>query len=167
MTPVGWADLPDLVALKSDPRAFAVMLGGVRTPQIAAEELAADIALWAERGYGLWAVRGVKPERFVGLVGLQERPDGRGVAVRFALMPNEQGFGYASEAAGAAVRFGHERAGLARIVAVAREDNFGSRTVLGAIGMRECERFSRDGVELLVFESVAAVPCAVTEHIKS
>ncbi len=154
LSPVGWVDLADLIRLKGDPRAYAVMLGGVRTPGMVADELAAEISAWSERGYGMWSVRTCDDGRFVGLVGLQERADGRGVALRFALMPNEQGHGYASEAAGAALRFGHDRAGLTRIVAAAREDNFGSRTVLGAIGMTECERFQRDGVMLLVFESV-------------
>jgi RimJ/RimL family protein N-acetyltransferase len=160
MRPVGWADLADLVALKGDPRSFATMLGGVRGPNQVATELAEDISAWSAHGFGMWAVRGmgpnrsVGPNRFVGLVGLQDRPDGRGVAMRFALRPEEQGLGYASEAAGAALRFGHERAGLKRIIAVARDDNFGSRTVLGAIGMRECEVFKRNNVRLLVFESV-------------
>ena len=29
LTPVSGADLPDLIAIKADPRVFAVMLGGV------------------------------------------------------------------------------------------------------------------------------------------
>ena len=154
MSPVGWADLADLVALKGDPRSFAVMLGGVRGPGVVADELADDITRWARCGFGMWAVRAVEPTRFVGLVGLEERPDNRGVGLRFALRPVEQGHGFASEAAAAALRFGHERAGLTRIVGIAREDNFASRTVLGAIGMTVCETFRRDGVVLLVYESV-------------
>lgn len=154
MRPVGWADLADLIALKSDPRSFAAMLGGVRSPWVVADELASDIAAWPAYGFGMWVLRGINSDRFMGLVGLQQRDDGRGVAVRFALVPQEQGHGYASEAASAALRFGHERANLRRIVAVSREDNFGSRTVLGAVGMRICETFFRDEVSLLVFESV-------------
>ena len=154
LRPVGWADLADLTTLKGDPRAYAVMLGGVRAPARVAEELAEEIASWAQHGYGIWAVRTRDDGRFVGITGLQERADGRGVAMRFALMPDEQGQGFASEAAGAALRFGHDRAGLARIVAAAREDNFASRTVLGAVGMTPCERFVRDGVTLILFESV-------------
>ena len=63
---------------------------------------------------------------------------------------------YASEAAAAVLRFAHERAGLARVVAVARLANIGSRTVLGAIGMREVEHFVRDGEEMVMFASEAA-----------
>ena len=60
-----------------------------------------------------------------------------------------------AEAAGAALRFAHERAGVRRVVAVARADNVSSRQVLGGIGMRECGAFERAGVPMLVFESVS------------
>ncbi len=153
LTPVAWPDLPDLIALKSDPRVFAVMLDGVRGPVRAAEELAADIAFWAARGYGIWTLRDAAGDAFLGLTGLMERADGRGVALRFALWPEARGRGLAREAAGAALMFGHEIAGLARIVAVARADNIGSRTVLGAIGMVERARFVRDGTEMVLYDS--------------
>ena len=75
------------------------------------------------------------------MTGVHERPDGRGFGLRFALRPQARGHGFAREAAGAALRFAHEQAGLARVVAVARETNFDSRTVLGAIGMRPADKF--------------------------
>ena len=154
MRPVSYVDLPDLVRLKGDPLVFAVMLGGVRTPEQTARELADDIAFWGQHGCGMWTVRGAADETFLGLVGLHGRPDGRGVALRFALHAHAQGRGYASEAAGAALRFAQDRAGLERVIAVARASNIGSRQVLGAIGMVECERYERDGYEVLVFESL-------------
>ena len=154
LRPVGYGDLAALVELKADPRVFAVMLGGVRTPEQTARELAEDIAFWGAHGAGMWTVRAAEGEAFLGLVGLHGRPDARGVALRFALHPDAQGRGYASEAAGAALRFAHARAGLVRVIAVARESNIGSRQVLGAIGMVECETYARDGYEVLVYESV-------------
>lgn len=153
MRPVSWDDLDDLRALKSDPEVFAVMLGGARTPALVAEELAEDIAFWGALGAGMWSVREVGTELFVGYVGLHDRPDGRGIALRFALAPALQGRGYASEAAAAALRFGHERAGLTRIVALAREANFASRMVLGNIGMVECGSIMREGYRVIVYES--------------
>jgi RimJ/RimL family protein N-acetyltransferase len=155
LTPVGGADLPDLRAIKSDPRVFAVMLGGVRNAAETADDLARDVAAWAIHGYGLWTIREAANGRFVGLTGLQNRPDRLGVGLRFAVWPELQGRGFAREAAGAALRFGHDRAGLQRIVAVARESNFGSRTILGSIGMTVCQRFTRDEVVMVMFESVA------------
>jgi RimJ/RimL family protein N-acetyltransferase len=154
MTPVHGADLPDLRAIKADPRVFAIMLGGVRDAIRAAEELAEDVALWGRNGYGLWSLRTVADHRFVGIAGLEDRADGRGVALRFALWPEAQGRGLAREAAAAALRYGHQDAGLDRIVAVARETNFASRMVLGAIGMTLAEEFVQAGQPMTLYESV-------------
>ncbi len=153
MAPVGYWDLAELVALKGDARAYALMLGGVRGRVEVAEELAAEIAAWGRLGFGMWSVRALRG-RFLGVAGLAERPDGRGVGLRFAFWPQARGVGLASEAAAAALNYAHDVAGLARVVGVAREENVASRTVLGAIGMVEVERFFRDGYLLVVYQSV-------------
>jgi RimJ/RimL family protein N-acetyltransferase len=152
LTPAGGADLADLCAIQADPRVFAIMLGGVRSPVQTTEELAENIRSWGANGFGIWSVR--EQASFIGVMGLQPRPDGRGVALRFALGSEVQGRGLAREGAGAVLRFGHEQAGLARIVAVARENNFASRTVLGGIGMRECANFVQQGSRMVLYESV-------------
>jgi len=154
LTPVAGADLPDLAAIKADPSVFAIMLGGVRTAHQTAEELAADIAHWGANGFGTWTIR--EAGCFLGITGLERRPDGRGIALRFALWPEAQGRGLAREAAGTALRFGHHQAGLPRVVAVARENNIGSRVVLGSIGMTECGRFVQSGYPMVVYESIEA-----------
>ena len=153
LSPVAWGDLPDLVSLKGDPGVYGQMLGGVVPPARVVDELAGDTLAWARLGVGMWIVRELGGAA-IGLTGIQNRADGRGLALRFAFRPAARGRGLAREAAGAALRFGHDRAGLIRIIGVAKEDNFSSRTVLGAIGMRPCETFVRDGVSLLVFESL-------------
>jgi RimJ/RimL family protein N-acetyltransferase len=153
LTPVGGADLRDLQAIKADARVFAIMLGGVRNAVETAEDLARDVAAWGRCGYGIWAIH-EQSGPFVGITGLEDRPDGRGTGLRFALWPEAQGRGLAREAAGAALRWGHDQAGLTRIVAVARGSNFASRTVLGSIGMTECETFVQGGHTMLLYESV-------------
>jgi RimJ/RimL family protein N-acetyltransferase len=158
LTPVGGADLADLRAIKADPRVFAIMLGGVRSPEQTEAELAEDVIGWGANGFGIWAVRETPDHRFVGIAGLERRPDGRGVALRFALWPEAQGRGLAREAAGAALRFGHEQGRLRRVVAVARETNFASRTVLGGIGMTECDSFVQQGYRMVMYESVVSLP---------
>jgi RimJ/RimL family protein N-acetyltransferase len=154
LTPVSGADTVELRALTADPRVFAVMLGGVRTSVQATQDLSRHVIAWGQFGFGIWSIREIAGNRFVGVTGLEHRPDGRGVGLRFALWPEAQGRGLAREAAWAALRFGHDRARLDRIVAVARASNFGSRTVLGAIGMREAERFERHGEPMVMFESL-------------
>ena len=156
LTPVGYQDIADLIALKGDPGVYAQMLGGVCDPVRVAQELADETRFWAQHGVGMWLVR--DEGRAIGLTGLHERRDGRGVALRFAFQPASRGKGLAREAAGAALRFAHERAGVPRVIAVANVNNFSSRTVLGAIGMRVADAFDRNGDKMLVYESTAPSP---------
>jgi RimJ/RimL family protein N-acetyltransferase len=155
MRPVSGADAADLMALKADPRAYAMMLGGVRAPWQAAAELAEEVRCWGEHGIGLWSARDRETEAFYGMAGIVPRPDGRGMALRFAFWPEARGQGLAREAASAALLFGHERRGLARIVAIARESNIASVMLLTGIGMRPAPEsaFLRDGFRMLVFVS--------------
>lgn len=153
MAPVGHRDLPDLIGLKADPRAYALMLGGVRSAVEVAEELAQDIRGWGEHGHGMWAVR-AKRGKFLGVTALMHRQDGRGVALRFAFYAEARGAGLAREAASAALIYAHDVAGIKHLVAVAREDNFSSRQVLSSIGMSRISDFWRDGNLLLVYQSV-------------
>ncbi|MGG5817529.1 GNAT family N-acetyltransferase [Falsiroseomonas sp. HW251] len=153
LLPPGPEHLPDLIRLKADEQAFGLMLHGTRSAERTKEELEDDIEFWLVRGYGTWSVFEQGSGEFLGICGLMERPDGRGVALRFALWPACRGKGYAREAAAATLDFGH-RAGLARIIAVARETNMASRGVLTDIGMRECGEYRHQGHRMLVFESV-------------
>jgi RimJ/RimL family protein N-acetyltransferase len=156
LRPVSAVDLPHLIRLKADPIVFGQMLGGVRSPWQVSDELAKDVVQWGIRGAGMFAV--LEGRKFQGVAGIQERPDGRGLALRFAVWPEARGRGIGREAAGAALRFAHDRAGLRRVIAVARADNFGSRMVLGSIGMTECDAFMRDGQIMVVYESVLGSP---------
>ena len=132
------------------------MLGGVRSRIEARDDLADDIRHWGAHGYGTWVVHLHEGGSLLGLVALRERPDGRGIGLRFAFWPNVHGRGIAAEAAAAALRYGHATAGLPRIVAVARESNVRSRQVLGSIGMRLAGTFERDGWGMLLYESISA-----------
>jgi RimJ/RimL family protein N-acetyltransferase len=153
LAPYGWQDAAELTAFKSDPRIWAMMLGGVRTPAQTMADLAEEIAFWGAHGVGMWTVRDLD-EKLIGVTGLHERPDARGIALRFAFDPVVRGHGLAREAAAAALRDGHDRGGLTRIVAVTREENFSSRKVLGGIGMVEAGSFTQFGHAMLLYESV-------------
>ncbi len=154
LIPPGRENLPDLIRLKADERVFGWMLHGVRSETRTREELEDDIDFWEVRGYGTWCVFERATGDFLGICGLMERPDGRGVALRYALWPECRGKGYAREAARAALAFGH-RAGLPRIIAVAREENEASRAVMADIGMTPAGEYRYQGHRMLVFESRA------------
>ena len=155
LTPYRAQDLPELAAFKANPLVWATMLGGVRSLAQTAEELAGELAFWASHDVGMWTARDAEGA-LLGVTGLHERPDARGIALRIAFDPAVQGRGLAREAASAVLRDGHDRAGLTRIVAVVRESNIASRTVLGGIGMRQVTEFQQAGYTMLLFESVRA-----------
>ncbi len=157
LRPVGWSDLPAIARLKTDPSVFAQMLGGVRSQTQAAQEMADDVAFWGREGVGMFTVREAQGGEFVGITGVHERPDGRGIGLRFALHQSARGRGLAREAAGAALRFAHDE-GVARIVAVTRAENRSSRLVLGSIGMTQRDEFERDGHRMLIYVSVRRPP---------
>ena len=150
-------DLAELSAFKADPRVWASMLGGVRSPAQTAAELAAELSFWASHDVGMWTARHVAGGPLLGVTGLHVRPDARGIALRFAFATEVRGRGLAREAAARVLRDAHDRAGLTRVVAVARDTNFASRTVLGAIGMREAGDFQQQGHTMLLYESVRTV----------
>ena len=156
LLPPGPEHLPDLVRLKADEAVFGFMLHGARTPERTREELEDDMDFWQVRGYGTWSVFEREAGQFLGIAGLMERPDGRGIAVRFALWPECRGRGYAREAARAALDFGHDAARLPRIIGIARETNHASRAVLADIGMCECDRYEHRGHTMVVHESLRA-----------
>ena len=155
LAPYRAQDLAELTAFKADPRVWATMLGGVRSMVQAAEDMAADLAFWASHDIGMWTARNSHGV-LLGVTGLHERPDARGIALRFAFDPAVQGRGLAREAAAAILRDGHDRAGLTRIVAIARDTNIASRMVLGSIGMREVTQFEQGGYTMLLYESIRA-----------
>ncbi|KXV57241.1 MULTISPECIES: GNAT family N-acetyltransferase [Acetobacter] len=151
LQPVTWRDMEDMVRLKADGGAFGQMLGGVCTRQQAERDMADDIAFWACHRVGIFTIH--EHGKFVGMTGIHDRPDGRGFGLRFALYPWASGRGIAREAANAALSFTHN-AGIPRVVAVAKETNLPSRSILKGIGMRECETFERDGQTMVVYESI-------------
>ena len=152
LAPYSAADLADLVRFKANPLTWATMLGGVRTPQQTAADLAGELAFWGSHDIGMWTARDAEG-RLLGVTGLHERPDSRGTALRFAFDPACRGHGLAREAAGAVLLDAHDRAGLTRVIAVARDSNLASRTVLGAIGMREESTFEQGGNLMHLFAS--------------
>ena len=153
LAPYGWQDLAELSVLKADPRCWALMLGGVRAPYQTALDLAEEIRFWGSHDVGMWTAR-ISDGRLIGVAGLHERPDSRGIALRFAFDPAMRGQGLAREAAGAVLTDAHTRGRLTRVIAVTRDSNIGSRTVLGAIGMVQVSEFDRHGDTMLLYESV-------------
>ena len=91
---------------------------------------------WTARGYGWWAVEELESGRFLGHVGLRFVEEVGETEVLYAFARDSWGRGIATEAAGAALRFGFAEAGLDRVVAFAVPENRASIRVMEKLGMR-------------------------------
>lgn len=96
-----------------------------------------------QRGWGLWALEVRGTGAFIGFTGLAiprfEAPFTPAVEVGWRLARDAWGFGYASEAARAAIAVGFGEVGLEEIVSFTAVGNARSRAVMERIGMTRDE----------------------------
>ena len=92
--------------------------------------------LWELKGLGQWALEDRTTGRFVGRAGLYWRAedDWPGVEVGWLLDPGAWGMGYATEAAGRALRYGFEEVGQDTLYSVILPENTRSQAVARRLG---------------------------------
>ena len=124
-----------LMALVGDPRVGAT-LGGVLTPERAAEVLARQVDHWRLHGFGYWVWRERATGDVVARGGLQHtNVGGRDeVEVGWAVMAGRWGEGFATELGAESLRVAFEVLGLREVVAFALPDNGASRRVMAKLG---------------------------------
>jgi [ribosomal protein S5]-alanine N-acetyltransferase len=134
------------------------------------ETVAQTRALLAERpiahqerhGFSLWAVLEKATSALVGVCGLKYLDDTRDIEVGYHFARAAWGRGYATEAAGACLRYGFERLALPRILGVVDPDNVASQRVLEKLGMTFKRMGHYYGKELRVYtaEPPRGIPSA-------
>ena len=92
--------------------------------------------IWAERGYGMFAVLEKASDRFVARVGAMTTPETGRIEIAWSTTRDAWGRGYASEAARAAVDFTFANSGLEALDCYLRPDNTASRRVAEKCGFR-------------------------------
>jgi RimJ/RimL family protein N-acetyltransferase len=129
------ADLPDLMAMHTDPRVMAT-LGGLRTP----DELEAMhqrlFRFWERDGFGWWIARHRVDQRFVGRGGIRRNEvEGREqIELGYGLAAAFWGQGFATELARESVRIGFEVLRVPEMVSFTTPTNSGSRRVMEKVG---------------------------------
>jgi RimJ/RimL family protein N-acetyltransferase len=114
---------------------------------------------WREYGFGPWAAIDRRTGRWLGEIGLNERPDWPGphkVEVGWELHPSVWGQGLAAEGGLAALRYGLEVVGLERIISAARADNTASRRVMEKCGLTFQEELTFKGAQVVWYAIDAA-----------
>lgn len=93
-------------------------------------------SLWKSDKIGFCAVIEKQTQKFIGWCGLWRLKESGEIEVGYALSPEFQQKGYATEAAKAFLDYGFDELNLEKIVAVARPENDRSRRVMERLGMK-------------------------------
>lgn len=129
-------DLDELAAIWADPEVMQYVTGQPRSRQVSHDRLQRLIDHQNQHGFSIWAVRDKVDHTLIGYCGLQYLDNTPEVEVGYGFAKQHWGQGLATESAIASVKYGFETLKMARIVAIARPDNAGSRRVIEKIGMK-------------------------------
>ncbi|MEQ6340932.1 MAG: GNAT family N-acetyltransferase [Gammaproteobacteria bacterium] len=143
------SDREPFAALNSDPRVMAFFPSLLT--RIDSDTMADRCqSLIEERGWGFWAAESKATQDIIGFVGLHipipELPFSPCVEVGWRLAFQHWGKGFATEAAGGALRVGFDLLGLPEIVSFCAVHHLKSRAVMERLGMRESGTFEHPSV---------------------
>ncbi|MEZ6196553.1 MAG: GNAT family N-acetyltransferase [Planctomycetota bacterium] len=123
---------------------------GVRTEEDARRYLReGPLAIAAREGFGLWRVSHRDDGRGIGVASILRRDEYEHPDLGYAIVAEERGRGFATEAGAAAMRIARERLGLGPLLAIVQVDNLASVRVVEKLGFRLERRAGR----ILVFLS--------------
>ena len=138
-------DLGPMAEMHADPL-VGEWLGGTLGETASAAFVDRQAVGLALRGVGMFAVERVTDGVLIGAVGLggvgPDFPFGPAIEVAWRLGAAHRGSGYATEAAGAALRYGLATFDLPRIAAFTATGNAASIAVMDRLDMRADHRFS-------------------------
>jgi RimJ/RimL family protein N-acetyltransferase len=131
----GWRqeDFEALAAILADPEVMK-HLGPTLGRTDAWRNMASSIGHWALRGYGAWAVERKSDGALLGRVGLLHPEGWPGLEVGWTLGKAYWGRGYATEAAGAAMRYGFLTQPVDKLISLIDPQNIASQAVARRLG---------------------------------
>lgn len=145
------SDVREVFAMRKDP----LVMRFIREPQTDIESTIAWIkmmsASWDRFDFGFCALIERTSGDFLGWCGLWELKETGEIEVGYAIKPSRWGRGFATEAAELFLEYGFEVLGFESIVAVAYEENIGSKRVMEKLGMEFVGLGTFYGVELAKF----------------
>lgn len=152
-------DFPVYAAMRADPVVMKFMGKGERmSEEDAWAKFTAMPGHWSLMGYGYWAITDRASGAYLGNIGYAdkkrpaEHPASGAPEMGWALAPSAHGKGYASEALKAALQWGREHFGPARVVCVISDDNAASIRLAERNGFVQFATAERYGLGRKVFE---------------
>lgn len=142
-------DLPFLYQLHSNPEVAKTTIDGVQNLEVVKKHLNDFIAHQEKFGFSQMAVFENESGNFIGRAGLTKRAlnqeIGEQTEIRFALLPEFWGFGYASEICKELIRFGFEDLGAEKLAAAHGANNHKSERILTKNGFCYLKTILLDG----------------------
>lgn len=134
------SDLDAYSAMQANPEVMRYMvMGRTSTRGEVWRTMLMSLGSWALRGYGMWACEKIDDEVFVGSVGIFYPLDWPEPEIAYSFDQPFWGYGFATEAAGAARDWLFAHFPLTRAASLIRPDNLASRRVVEHLGA-VCER---------------------------
>ncbi|MDO5506377.1 MAG: GNAT family N-acetyltransferase [Pseudoxanthomonas suwonensis] len=127
-------DFGRYVELFSDPDATRYIGGPAATRGLAWRRFLQMPGAWALQGYGLFAVEEKASGRWIGQCGPWQPADWTGSEVGYALHPDAQGRGYATEACIVAIDYAFDVLGWTEVIHNIDADNLASQAVARRLG---------------------------------
>jgi ribosomal-protein-alanine N-acetyltransferase len=145
-------ELGALVAFRADPE-VSRYLGdaAMHTPESVAQRFEFYLSCYETHGFGASAVIRKADGEMIGWGGLQPLEATGEIEIGYGFAKLYWGQGFATEMAQAWFRYGFERVGLERIVAVAEPENTASWRVMEKLGMRYEGRAQHYGKECVKY----------------
>ncbi len=108
---------------------------------------------YEKNGFGFYKLSIKSNQQFIGAIGFFQRdyldfPD-----IGYAILPQNEGNGYVSEAAKAVFEYGKNKLKLKTIVGITTEDNIGSQKILTKIGLTLKNKIKVKDEELLYYST--------------
>ena len=150
LRPLRRGDIDDYAALNADPEVMR-HVGGTWDRSRSWRHLAFLIGHWPLGGSGMWALEQRETGAFVGTVGFSEPEGWPGLELAGKLARRWWGYGYASEAARAALAHAFTVLQRNRVISLVRPHNHASIRLVERLGERLEGRTVLAGTEYLVY----------------
>lgn len=130
-------DFENLYRLHSNPLVMKFLSNGVPASRDRVlEDLNFAISNFEEwKRYGIWVAELKSDSSFIGWFALKPLPKLEEIEVGYRLLPEYWGKGLATEGSRALIKYGFEKCGLEKIVAIANPQNLASQKVLLKCGL--------------------------------
>ena len=142
----------ELKPIAQDPEVMRYISNGEHWPDERIREFVArQIACHEGRGFCMWRLLSKETGAMIGFCGLQPLAETPEIEIGWWLARAWWAKGLATEAAREAMKFGFERAGLERMVAIAQRENRASLHVMEKLGMSFERETTHRGIPVVLY----------------